>query len=1235
SALQTALGNPALTTGSRLTVPASLSYPVNQSSSANAAVLSTTLTSTSTVPAYYRIKTGDTWAGITQAVYGTNVAAAVSALQTALGNPTLTVGSKLTGLPTSLSYLESLVDSTDLTDPLGNVTSFEFNEQRQLIRIQAPEILDSVEGFFVRASVSYTYDAQGNVLTQTDGRGNVTTYQYDSQGNLTLQRDAAGNTVARTYGANNELLSQTVYFSPDPDGAGTATASQPAVTRYIYDSAVRLRFEISAEGRVTEHRYNGFGQRTASLSYTQDLYTTAGSSSEAQLASWAGTLSDKTRASRVDYQYDGRGQVTSTTSYSRLNTDGSGDATTASTKNYIYNAWGQLLQAVTPNGVATTTNPNDGRSVYTYDGLGRLLSSTDASGAVTLTQYDAANRRISTTQANGLILTRVYNAAGEVLSQLQSNATATLGTTQYAYDAAGRVRMSTDPTGVRSYVLYDDVGRKVADIEADGSLTEYFYNANHQLVSRRRYAQALPASDLAKLVDAQGRPTNVTLTDSTSGVAASDPAYLIRPDNYYSATTAPTDVIWRVYYHRTWNLYDRAGRLAKTVDEQGFVTEMQYDGASRLVGTVRYATALSAAQQALISADTLPSDAAVSVTPNAAQDRRTREFYDADGLLRGSLDAEGYVVEYRYNAAGQRISTLAYADLTQEAQRANGGLQTLIDTRGTTERARDIQTWTWYDAQGRVLAQIDGEGYLTEHSYDASGNKTRTIQYANPALLAPGAITTSTLLGAVRPATQARDQISTWTYTELNQVQTETNVQGTVTRYTYDNVGQLTRTERAFGSSEARTIQARYDLQGRLTGELTAEGSVALAALGGSPTASQINAIWTQYGLTHTYDAAGRRTATSDQNGHKTLFFYNTDGNLTHAINALGEVTETRYNALNQVTDTLVYGTRLSATTLATLSGGLVNPALTTALVGIANGALDRRTQYTYTQRGQLASSTDALGAVMTQSYNAFGEIALQIASTAGKHTTSTAYTYNRRGDLTRTTFDSSPLNLVTQAIYDAFAPVMQLLDTYRKTGTAINNGTLWQGLQDGLNAINFIIEAVQNASSTSTSSTRAAYDAALDRLLLLQAHFVDASSLALHEVSINANTVNRITQVVYDSFIWVFQLLENHGQPGSIVNNGTPDITQSVYVNGFNSASFYTVMGYAPPATTRINDSALNLISQSVYDAFGRVTQTTDANNRIRRQSYDRAGRVIQLTDALGQTEVMTYDAFDRVLTR
>ena len=121
-----------------------------------------------------------------------------------------------------------------------------------------------------------------------------------------------------------------------------------------------------------------------------------------------------------------------------------------------------------------------------------------------------------------------------------------------------------------------------------------------------------------------------------------------------------------------------ANRLHKEVAANGAVTEYFYDGASRLVKSTAWANAIN-----LTTFAATPTSANATPAANAAADRTTRYFYDNEGKQRGTLDAEGFIVEYRYNAAGQKIQTWRYADAAAAADRPAAALATLITNRGT------------------------------------------------------------------------------------------------------------------------------------------------------------------------------------------------------------------------------------------------------------------------------------------------------------------------------------------------------------------------------------------------------------------------------------------------------------------------------------------------------------------------------------------------------------------------
>jgi YD repeat-containing protein len=368
------------------------------------------------------------------------------------------------GQTTSYAY-DTAHSRTSITDALGNVTVYGYDASGRVASVTTP----AVGG--VSAVTSYAWDTGGNLIAITDGEGKTTAMQYDDNGNLLLQRDGAGNTVTSSFDANNQLLTQTVYLVPDPDGDGAASAGTPLTTRYVYDAGGKsqLRFVISAEGRVTEYRYDGYGQRISSIQYRGNAYAGA-AFAESDLQAWVGAAeTDKTQSQRTDYAWDFRGQLASSTTWGSVDAGGIGVAGTDTTTRFVYGPDGRLLSTIDPLGGAGQTTS------YTYDGLGRVLTATNGLGQVTSSVYDDAGNRTTITAANGLVAVNTYDAAGRRLS-VQESGTAVSAQTRYYYDADNQLRMTRDANGVASWRLYDANGRKVGDIDGNGSLTEYIYD---------------------------------------------------------------------------------------------------------------------------------------------------------------------------------------------------------------------------------------------------------------------------------------------------------------------------------------------------------------------------------------------------------------------------------------------------------------------------------------------------------------------------------------------------------------------------------------------------------------------------------------------------------------------------------------------------------------------------------------------------------------------------------------
>jgi len=1071
---------------------------------------------------------------------------------------------------TTLSY-NTTTRATTITDPAGQVTTLVYDTSGQLTQLTAPP---PVAGGASQV-YQYTYDANGDVLTANLGPGNTITYTYDSNGNLLSQLDSAGNAITRTFGVNNELLTETHYLTPDPDGTGSLQPAAPITTRYAYDADNNLGYIVSAEGDVTQYLYNALGQRVSEITFTADRYDVSALSattaiSKSTLDSWvvdAGRADPSTRQ-RTDTTYDFRGNISTVTSYGKVLSSGLGDATatTEITKvSYIYDQAGRLLSRQPVSSATAET--------YLYDGLGRIVSNTDFDGNTTSIQFNDASSTTVITLANGLTKTSTYDLAGELIGYAESASDVAIASTAYKYDSLGRLRIAVDPTGLKTYYLYDNIGRKVADILADGTITEYGYNANDRLIFTEVHANKLTSGQLASLVDANGNPsTSVTLAS-------------VRP----SSNAADR---W------TWSVYDNAQRLIETIDAAGAATVYTYDGASRLVSTIAYANLIGAST--VSGFKTTPPSTLVLPTADANNDRLTRNFYDGDGHLAGSLDAEGYLSQIFYDAAGQKVHTVKYATAATAGLRASGTLAQLLTSVGTS--AGNVHGWFVYDQRGFLRATIDGEGDLTRYHYTALGDVDQVIsgQIVDPAALL---VTPPTLANLPNPSVGVILDSTTYTRNGYGQLLTVTRTLGSGTEtdaYVYDSQHRLVSMTTASNTADARTTTYRYDSRGRLIGKLTGVGSAALAALGASPTPSQVNAVYATYGTIYAYDTADRLIAMTQPDGataagNQTLYFYDVDGQLTYQVNALGEVTQYGYDTFGGRSDVTVYGNRLSAATVASLAsgqsstGGQITAALTAAVTAIASSPIDSHTHTNYNVTGTVLSAVDALNATTSYGYNAFRDL----VSITDPLNIVTTRTYDRRGLMLSTALDSTGLNLITAYKYDAFGEKVQATDP-----------------------LGSITSSAYDRAGRLVSST--------DALSKVTAFTYDGRGNLLS----TTDRTGKTTSYTYDAFERTVTSTDPNG-----VTTSTQTNAEGQTVKITDGASNQTIYAYDADGNLVSVTDPLGHSVQNQYDNAGRLSAVTDKAGAVTRYAYDAANRLIFTVDAMGDVAASTYDTSGRVI--
>jgi YD repeat-containing protein len=840
-----------------------------------------------------------------------------------------------------------------ITDASGRTWRYIHDANGRLATIEAPDGNDRV----------FTWTASGNLETVTDALGRTTQWQYDLSGNRTQETDAAGNVVRWRYSASNQLENEIRYSKPATGGPGAWVLPGNAtalVTRFAYDAQNRLRFKVSAEGRVTEYRYHPNHLLKSEIVYTDPAYSLASLSplqrvTVAHMNAWVSAEANRPEAQRTDFLYDGLGNLSKRTVFAELNANGSGQVSVANQQyNYQYDAYGRLLQIADRAGGV--------QSLYTYDGAGRVLSELSAAGTATYS-YDALNHTVTRTVTraggSGKVTIQRWNQSGQLESIMESALNETPRETLYSHDDAGRVVRTINAENGRSYSFYDETGRLVGQVNAVGELTEYVHDAAGQLVSEIRYGTRVATSAFWA--------GNTRLVTTLAEVKTQN------------ALTALTPVRTTTY------TYDEAGRRTETINDDGIKTITTWDGAGRVLSV-------------------------------KTKNRKARYFYDKDGLLLATLDAAGYLTTRNYDAAGRLSGTVRFGVATDETQRNTGTLSELLSA--TVLAGSQLETRHFHDGAGRLIGVLDERGFLTTNTYDEAARTQTTTRYRTPwpQGVMPSELQTlvDQIMAATPPGSDLAD-VSVSTFDEHGRLVEWLRENGRRTTYHYDSDGNLDKETDNAGTAEERLSRYRYDAFGQRTGVLVGE-------LAAGTDEQTIAARFNTHGLRYHYDRLGRVARATDLAGNITTFYYDAASRLVYTINGAGDVVSSTYTEFGELAQTRRYATQLD--TVNAGAGGARNATIRSAVDALANDQTDNRVTQTWGNLGQLVRSTNAEGFRTRFFYNDFGELRRQDREQSPGTFAVDEFTYNERGELLTATRDTGLLNELTQTTYDAYGRV-------------------------------------------------------------------------------------------------------------------------------------------------------------------------------------------------------------------
>ncbi len=382
--------------------------------------------------------------------------------------------STLTGAGGSDSVVKLSADSYSVVDPTGQARTLTFSNLggRSLLTAQS----QPAGAGCAASSRAFSYDANGNVASQVDFNGIRSCYSSGLDRNLQIKRveglagastcdgvlaDGAALPASSrkfttewhpewrlpTRSAGPGVITNDIYNGqPDPFNGGTLAACAPATALLPDGKPIAVLCRRVEQATSDTDGSLGFSAPLAAVATADQRWTY---NQDGQVLAHDGPRTDVADVTYYAYYSDTTADHTRGDLQTLTNAAGH-------VSNYLrYNAAGQLLTMVDPNGV-TTTNIYDLRqrltsttvggltTVYTYDLAGQLVRVTNPDGAYAGYTYDAAHRLIAAFDNLGNRIDYTLDATGKRTAERVNDESGVLRRQlSRSFDALGRPQQIT------------------------------------------------------------------------------------------------------------------------------------------------------------------------------------------------------------------------------------------------------------------------------------------------------------------------------------------------------------------------------------------------------------------------------------------------------------------------------------------------------------------------------------------------------------------------------------------------------------------------------------------------------------------------------------------------------------------------------------------------------------------------------------------------------------------------
>ena len=1023
-------------------------------------------------------------------------------------------------------------------------------------------------------------DSQTILLDNTTSKSvdfkTTTQYTHDDTTRLTT------NILTREYNSPDatEYMEHNEAYVYDSNGYGDLVSYTPnqdtnRAINYTYNSAYHY---------LTQKTY----KRDSNHTVVEEYVPTTDNKSVAQERIYENEALVKS----VDYSYDSYGNIIQKKEYTGNQTEYI--QTDYSFTDTQYN--GQFTGANLMNQTVCNVSDNDGTPVnvtqsYEYDWRGNVTKVTDGNGNVTSYEYNDLNRLTKETCPDGTSNTFFYDYAGTLICKTDA-----IGNvyTSY-YDGSGNLlEEAVDdwryPTVVNWYDGYNNLAKKIVKSNSEnGRTTQYTY-------------------------DTLNRPKSQEIYDDNGTLVYKETySYTMTPDYRKETTTViggdgNPSVTTSVYY-------DEYGNKIKT--ESGTDIETY---TSDYAGNITSVKSARANAESWSETHTAEYDFMGNVTKETDElGNTTRTEYDQLGRATKVYDANGYATEFMYDNLGRVIEQrtpfeekngTVYYSTKQMWYDNNGNVikeRTYTNASGETESYNEV-VYTYDNRNRLVMTQTnDGEtSSYTQNYYDGVGNLLRVYTGLTAPLTING-------LDDVETSTDTEYAVTKYSYDKFGQVLTVTDALGKVETNTYDTLNGilLSTTDR-----NGQTFNFSYDGMGNITEKALSDGTnteTTTYGLTGQVLTRQ-NGVTT---ISYTYNNKGQLATESDSSAGTTkTYTYDANGNrasFTLTRNGTTEINQSyAYDKLNRLISVsengnviaqYSYDNKGNRTQTVTSGGETTNYTYNLANMLVSQTTGEKLTeQYTYYLNGNQKSKTSN-GETTTYEYDAmnrlvkennteysFDDFGNRASMTSGADTVTYEYDLNNRltesnevsGGITKTTnysYDNNG-NQTIKTVMTTKPYSDQASKDYFISGTTNENIALYS-----YNCYNQLIEA-------DTNGVVSNYSYAPDGLR----HSKTVGENTTTFVYDNANIVEEIASDGTNKYYRGFEIIKNDDNLYYIYN-GQGDVTILTDNTG-TTVTNYSFDAYG-------NQSEEN----EVYNPFGYRGEYTDEETGfiyLRARYYD-----------------------------